>query len=73
LNNLLKRWALLVALLALSSSPVLAQTYVSKWSAEGNANDVYGNNNGTEVGNVWYEAEGKVGQAFRFDGSPGRI
>jgi YVTN family beta-propeller protein len=40
---------------------------VSWWSAEGNANDKFGNNNGTEMNGATY-APGFVGQAFSFDG-----
>ena len=38
---------------------------VSWWSADGNANDIVGNNHGTLQGSVTY-APGKVGQAFNF-------
>ena len=42
------------------------------WTAESNANDSVGLNNGTLVGGVTY-AHGKVGQAFLFDGSSGYV
>jgi hypothetical protein len=45
---------------------------VSWWSAEGNANDVAGTNNGTLVGGASFAA-GEVGQAFSFDGSSGYV
>jgi subtilisin-like proprotein convertase family protein len=41
---------------------------VSWWPAEGDANDIIGNNNGTPVGGVTY-AGGEVGQAFLLNGS----
>lgn len=41
---------------------------VSRWSAEGNANDSVGVNNGVLQGGVTYTA-GKVGQGFSFDGN----
>jgi hypothetical protein len=41
---------------------------VGWWSGEGNANDIVGPNNGTLQGDATYAA-GKVGQAFRFDGT----
>jgi hypothetical protein len=40
---------------------------VALWSGEGNANDSVGANNGTLVGDVDF-ADGKVGQAFSFNG-----
>lgn len=40
---------------------------VSRWSAEGNANDSVGSNNGTLLGGVTF-APGIVGQAYAFDG-----
>ena len=40
---------------------------VALWSGEGNANDSVGANNGTLVGEVGF-ADGKVGQAFSFNG-----
>ena len=43
---------------------------ISWWSAENNANDIYGTNNGTLQGSATY-ASGKVGQAFSFNG-PGQ-
>jgi len=42
------------------------------WSAEGNANDNVGTNNGTLVGGASY-APGEVGQAFSFDGVSGYV
>ena len=41
---------------------------VSWWPGEGNANDIQGSNNGTLVNGVTF-AQGKVGQAFSFDGA----
>jgi hypothetical protein len=49
----------------LASSP---PGLVSQWSAEGNANDSVGTNNGTLHGGVAFES-GVVGQAFSFDGT----
>ena len=40
---------------------------ISRWSAEGNANDSVGSNNGTLRGGVTF-VSGVVGQAFSFDG-----
>jgi hypothetical protein len=40
---------------------------VSRWSAEGNANDIVGGNNGTLQNGATF-ASGEVGQAFSFDG-----
>ncbi|WP_296384368.1 LamG-like jellyroll fold domain-containing protein [Winogradskyella sp.] len=40
---------------------------VSWWQAENNANDLYGNNNGTEQNGISY-ATGTVNNAFYFDG-----
>lgn len=46
---------------------------VSWWSGDGNANDISGNEqNGTPNGGVTF-SQGKVGQAFLFDGIDGRI
>ena len=45
---------------------------VARWSAEGNANDLTGTNNGTLQGGVDY-APGEVGQAFSFDGASGCV
>ncbi len=45
---------------------------VSWWSAEGNANDAIGTNNGTIVGPVTF-APGEIGQAFSFNGTNGYI
>ena len=44
------------------------QGLVSWWAAESNANDSFGNNNGTLVGGVIY-TNGEAGQAFYFNGS----
>jgi hypothetical protein len=41
---------------------------VGWWPGEGNANDVFGANNGTLVGSASFAA-GEVGQAFSFDGN----
>jgi len=41
---------------------------VSRWPGDGNANDVVGGNHGTLQGGATF-APGKVGQAFRFDGT----
>lgn len=54
-----------------SHVPVLIQRpegLVAQWSGEGNANDTVGRNHGTLEGGATF-APGKVGQAFRFDGS----
>jgi len=70
-HKLLKRWALLSGLMAamvLSASSVSAQSYVSKWSAEGDANDSSGINHGSLSGNVWIDAAGQEGSAFHFNG-----
>jgi hypothetical protein len=40
---------------------------VSWWTGDGDANDIIGTNNGTLMNGVTF-AEGKVGQAFSFDG-----
>src|SRR6516164_4513813 len=45
---------------------------VSRWSAEGNANDSVGSNNGILQGGVTF-APGVVGQAFSFDGSGAHV
>ena len=45
---------------------------VSHWTAEGNATDVVGNNNGTVRGNATF-APGFAGQAFSLDGVNGYI
>jgi hypothetical protein len=45
---------------------------VSWWAAEGNANDSFGTNNGTLLGGMSF-ANGKVGQAFQFDGATGNV
>jgi hypothetical protein len=45
---------------------------VSWWPAEGNANDVFGTNNGTLVGGVGF-TNGEVGEAFSFDGATGSV
>ena len=45
---------------------------VSRWSAEGNANDSVGTNNGALQGAVTF-ASGVVGQAFSFDGSGSHV
>jgi hypothetical protein len=43
---------------------------ISWWPAEGNANDLEGNNNGTLEGSTTFAA-GEVGQAFSFNGVNG--
>ena len=55
--------ALLAAIMGLASQCRADCPEVSKWSAEGNANDSIGANNGTLMGGVTF-ATGKVGQAF---------
>jgi Concanavalin A-like lectin/glucanases superfamily len=45
---------------------------VSWWPAEGNANDIFGTNNGILQGGVSF-AVGEVGQAFSFDGMTGNV
>jgi alpha-tubulin suppressor-like RCC1 family protein len=45
---------------------------VSWWPAEGSANDIFGGNNGSPVGNLGY-TNGEVGQAFVFDNSTSYI
>jgi hypothetical protein len=45
---------------------------VAWWPAEGNANDIEGGNNGSPVSGITY-ANGKVGQAFVFDGTTSLI
>jgi len=45
---------------------------VSWWSAEGNAKDSMGTNNGTLIGSANF-TNGEVGQAFSFDGSSGYV
>lgn len=42
---------------------------VSRWAAEGNANDLSGSNHGQLEGGAGYAAAGKVGKAFSFDGT----
>jgi alpha-tubulin suppressor-like RCC1 family protein len=46
---------------------------VGWWSAEGNANDFTGTNNGTLSASGASYAAGKVGQGFRFDGTNGFV
>ncbi len=45
---------------------------VAWWPGDGNANDVFGVNNGTFVGSISY-APGEVGQSFNFDGVTGGV
>jgi hypothetical protein len=45
---------------------------VAWWSAESNANDLIGTNNGTLRGGITF-APGEVGQAFNFDGVSGSV
>src|SRR5438132_1338054 len=65
----------LIAVTLFSGNQGLASSVpglVSQWSAEGNANDSVGSNNGTLQAGVTF-ASGVVGQAFSFDGIDGRI
>jgi len=61
----------LISLIDLAGYPALASNpmgLISKWSAEGNANDSAAGNHGTLMGNATF-APGKCGQmAFSFDG-----
>jgi len=63
---------LLAAVLAMPTADVSAvkKDLVSRWSGEGNANDSVDSNHGTLQSGVSF-VSGKVGQAFRFDGSGG--
>jgi hypothetical protein len=45
---------------------------LSWWPGDGNANEIVNGNAGTTQGNVTFES-GKVGQAFKFDGSTGTV
>jgi hypothetical protein len=72
------RWGLALLLIFVFVSHAIAQTcvqpppgIVSWWAAEGNANDLQGNNPGTLYGATF--APGKVGQAFSFDGVNDRV
>jgi hypothetical protein len=59
------------AVLTVSSPPPCTAPpagLVAWWSAEGNANDEVGSNNGNVLGNLAY-GPGKVGSAFEFDGT----
>ncbi len=49
-------------------TPLPLAGLVSQWSAEGDASDTAGSNDGTLQNGVGIDAAGKVGQAFRFDG-----
>ncbi|MFC1716025.1 LamG domain-containing protein [Candidatus Poribacteria bacterium] len=49
------------------NSQICPEGMISYWKADGDASDSYGDNDGTEYGNVIYET-GQVGQAFEFDG-----
>ena len=46
---------------------------VAWWPGEGNANDIFGTNNGVLLGGATATAGGKVGQAFDLNGSSGYI
>ena len=61
-----------VAVLTVTPCAPVSSGMVSWWSAEGNANDIVGVNNGTLVGGASFVA-GEVGQAFSFDGSSGYV
>ena len=58
----------LSALSGLSVSVFSSPDMISQWSAEGNANDSLGANDGLLQGDVSYVA-GKLGQAFSFNGN----
>jgi hypothetical protein len=62
------------ALLTVSTGgcAVASSSLVSWWPAEGNGNDVQGNNPGTVNSGVSY-SPGEVGQAFNFEGNSGTI
>ncbi len=45
---------------------------INWWAGEDNANDSIGTNNGTLIGNLGF-TNGKVGQAFSFNGSSGYV
>ncbi len=51
---------------------VYGASAVARWSAEGNATDTRGGNDGTRVNSVTF-APGVVGQAFSFDGEGGYV
>lgn len=55
-----------------TTSAALTTGPVSRWPADGNANDVVGSNNGTLQGGVAFGL-GKVGQGFRLNGTDGRV
>jgi hypothetical protein len=61
---LASRWAILVSSLILASARA---DLVSRWEADGNANDSVGTNNGTLTNGVGF-VPGKFGQAFSFNG-----
>jgi hypothetical protein len=66
-------FGVMAALPAYSSDCVAPpEGLVSWWPAEGNANDIINNNNGTLVGGVTF-TNGEVGQSFVFDGTTGSI
>ncbi len=46
---------------------------VGWWTADGNANDIAGTNNGTLMGGATANAPGEVGPAFSFDGTNGFV
>jgi uncharacterized repeat protein (TIGR01451 family) len=56
------------AITSAAESSLVLPGLTHRYSGEGNANDSFGSSNGTPQGNVSY-APGKVGQAFRFNGS----
>jgi len=57
-----------VTVTPVSNCATVPSGLVSWWQGESNASDSSGINNGTLVGNAAF-TEGKVGQAFRFDGN----
>jgi hypothetical protein len=59
-----------LAVLAADVSALSNKNLISRWSAEGNANDTVDGNHGTLQGGVSFVG-GHVGQAFSFDGTSG--
>ena len=55
-----------------AASTIPQANLISRWQADGNANDSVGSNNGTLQGAVTYAA-GVAGQAFSFNGSDGSV
>jgi uncharacterized repeat protein (TIGR01451 family) len=64
--------ATLTVIVPVTNCVTASSGLVSWWSAEGNAYDAVGTNNGVVVGSVGYN-NGEAGQAFQFDGSGGYI